>query len=511
MSGILSTDSRQSYIASREQKEPNIEISSLTSDVQDLSRVESTKEGTSPSNPKLDEQLDPGIAFALSFFEMAIQKYANEDTYAKLLEKIVFADSEEQAIKKMQELPCDNENFFLKECMYIAANQKQKIVVDVLRLTTLKGWFLLLKHLLIRIDERKYPYDIAEKEDEFGWNIAHFLVLSGNGDIPLKDLPVIQAFLNRPNASGATPLDFQFWLSEPSPSSVAAFGIENEPSIPEDFQRLTGSKYWNRPCFTPGALLRLCFENLDISNRPAYLSMFLDPKIFMFIDNIRDAPNKLKIRQMYGKAVPKILHGQWECLTSQHVAKGEVIGLYSGAVIHSKWRGETLLGDKSFSICDSFFVNANRAGSLTQFINHSFPNCACFPCTFKGMPFFVVIALEDLKANSTLFMSYGAKYFDHADFKPQNLNPKGITTYLGETRNLEKVKYVEFHPDGRRYFWGDRGEMKEKKLDSPASESEAIDGWAHKIKLEYLSKYHLHELKAKLKRKPFKWLPQFND
>jgi len=62
-------------------------------------------------------------------------------------------------------------------------------------------------------------------------------------------------------------------------------------------------------------------------------------------------------------------------------------------------------------VCKDVWVDADiGGGSLAEFINHSFPNCACFPHQYRGLPVIAVIALEDLKANSRLFLSYGNFY-----------------------------------------------------------------------------------------------------
>jgi hypothetical protein len=294
-------------------------------------------------------------------------------------------------------------------------------------------------------------------------------------------------------------------LSAPSLVSVAAFGAEHGLITPTDFLRYTGHSYWIKPRYTPGALLRLCFGNPEFDG-PAYLLTFLGPKIVSYIETLDNQPCKLKIRKMQGKEVPKELQGQWECLAAQDLQRGSIVALYTGTIFYSRGREPVLLGDKAFGLCKDFVVDPDQGGgSMAEFINHGFPNCASISYLDEERPVMVIIALEDLKKDAVLFMSYGPNFFkDKAS--SLSLNQKARDQYLADTENLTKIPFIWFTPDGRNYCYADHGKTLVKTTETSATEDQGIEGWAHNVKLEYLACYEDSFLERKLDPQEFKWL-----
>lgn len=452
----------------------------------------------------LTRALDPGISVALDFCKNGIEQLARgNDAYAELLLLFISFDSEEHAIQELGSWEDEKLKLLIGDSIGIGPSNEKNIMMDALRFAALNGRFNLFRYLLNKMKDFHIPID---KTDRFGWNLAHDIALHPDGASVINNIPEIAALANRGNNMGATALDFIFWLSEPTPIAIAALGDEHGLIDVVKFQIETRSNYWIRPRFTPGALLRLCFE-LPTIDRPSYLSNFLGPKITNYIDGLGGETNKLKIRKMEGKNVPKQLQGEWECLTSRKVAKGEVLALYSGTVTHSRWKGPTQVGGKAFHVTDDFWVDADLGGgSLVQFINHGFPNCACFPHLYRGIPVDAVIALEDIPANTPLFLSYGPGYFAAMGITPANLNQNGIDRYLSATKKLATIPFIEFHPEGTSCCYGSGGKMLLKRSNGPASESQAIEGWSNKIRLEYLASYHSDEMRKRLEKLPYQWL-----
>jgi hypothetical protein len=449
--------------------------------------------------------IDQGIAKALEYFKQAIDSIAQKgDDYGQLLKQLVFLDSEHKAIQLMSNWDDEKQQLIFEECLDLRYSNQNSIICDVLRLTALQKRFVLLCHLFERIKHYQLEHNRHDNEDRFGWNIAHFVALhSTNGEFPLTNISEVNALLDVKNKSGASPRDFLYWLSKPEPISVPAFGNEHSRLSPIQFQQEINSNYWIRPCFTPGSLLRTCFEDCE-TNDPEYLSTLIKQKINNYIDNIKNGTNilNLKIRKMQE---PTQMKGEWECLASRDVKKGEILALYSGIVTH--WWDGLKLGGKAFRVCNQLYVDTDLSGgSLAQFINHGFPNCAVLCHLYQGLPMITIIALENLPANTTLFLTYGNKYFKEHEINYLNLNQKGIDDYLQATKMLKRVPFLEVSADGLEYYYADCGKTPKKKVDARLSESAAIDAWSNKARLEYLANYHLDEMKQRLGKLEYDFL-----
>jgi hypothetical protein len=342
---------------------------------------------------------DSGIQKALDWIHSAIvSTFKKGDEFSELLLKTVFLESDEKTLEAINKLTQNQKKTLFKEVIIIGPDHNHIIEMDIFRIAIISKRFDLLR-LLIQV--ARVNNFIISKLDEKKWNLAHFIALFSRGEFPLNDIDEINDLLNTPNFEGCTPHDFVTWLSEPDPVSIEAFGPDNGFVSPPDFKKIIGHYYWKRPCFSPGALLRLSYERPDLS-RPAYLSTFLDPKIKIFVEKLTNEPCKILIRQMKGQDVPKLLRNQWECVASHNFAIGDIIALYSGTTFHDRWSAEGIpLGDKSFRICGDFRVDPNQGGgSLTEYINHGFPNCAFFSTYYKGLPILAVIALDNIYSGS---------------------------------------------------------------------------------------------------------------
>lgn len=456
--------------------------------------------------------IDRGIATALNAFTKVIVEAAKQqqgDLFLQFLNEIIFLDTEDRVIQLINSFDDEKQKLILQEHISIGPDlQKKFILCDLLRLTALQGRFSLLSHLLKRVSHYQLKHN--DDKDRFGWNIAHFIALhSKDGKFPIINAPELDGLLDKKNRSGATPRDFVYWVSKPDPITVPVFGHEHPPLDPIQFKEQIGTNYWIRPCFTPGALLRTDFEECQIVTCPKYLSSLIGEKANRFIDDIKRGTFsfKIKIRKMNGPNFPIQMQGQWESLVSRDVKKGEILALYTGTVRHQFWDESNEAGSKIYGIADGIFIDPETGGgSLTEFINHGFPNCACFPHIYQGLPFNVVIALEDLPANTTLLLNYGDDYFKKPGITPITLNQNGLDAYLNATKMLKKIPFIEVQADGFSYCYADRGKILVKKGTKKLSEAEAIDAWSNKIKLEYLADYHFDELKTKL---DFAFLQQF--
>lgn len=473
---------------------------------QPAGQVNREVEDSTKISPKI---MDTGLSAALEYFVMGNEKLLKtKDKYAMLLSKSIFLNSEAQAIVTIKSWDDETQKFFLTETIKFGTDEDHCILLNSLRLVAIQGRFSLLSFLLNKMKEYHLNIKDTEWEDKFGWNLAHFVALHFNRTFPLQDIPEISNLYRCINKAGATPIDFTEWLSEPEPVPVSAFGKTIPPLNPEQFLKCTKSKYWIRPHFTPGAVLRLCFERPSF-DQPEYLSTLLSKKIDLYLDNIKNQPCKLMIKKMTGTNVPKELQGEWECLLSQDIAKGEIIALYTGTVFHTKWSRSVEVKGKALQAGENFFVDADQGGgSLAQFINHGFPNCAPIAHIYRGFPLIAIVALENLKANTTLYMSYGPDYFTARKMVPVNLNQLGIQSYLRETQDIKNIPFVEIAPDGTGYAEGKNGATHFRKTKEPVSEPQAIDAWCNNIRLEYLACYNSSELAKKLDISTYMWLTE---
>ena len=344
--------------------------------------------------------------------------------------------------------------------------------------------------------------------DRSGWNLAHFVALhSTQGKFPEIDVPEIHELLDVKNEAGASPRDFVRWLSGPAPQSVAAFGEEKSLLDPLEFEKLMGRSYWAYPKITPGALLRTYFSASDVDH-PVYLGTLLDQTINQYVDSVFEgsAPQNIKIRKMEGSNVPAAMQGQWECLTSRDLKKGDIIPLYSGTIRHPSWDSSNKISNKAHFI-NTLFVDADcGGGNLVECINHGFPNCAAYAHCYRGLPLLVIIALEPMPINTALYLNYGTPHFKNLGIVPMTLNPQSMDQYLKTTQNLRKVPAIEIFPDGFGYFSVDRGQIVERKTNVQVGVSQALDAWAHKIRLIYLAGHQADEMKKKLDRPSLKLL-----
>jgi hypothetical protein len=122
-----------------------------------------------------------------------------------------------------------------------------------------------------------------------------------------------------------------------------------------------------------------------------------------------------------------------------------------------------------------------------------------------------IIALEDLKSNTTLYLSYGEDYFNNLDIKPLTLNRVGINQYLRSTNVLTKLPFWEVSPDGLEYFYVEQAQICSRKVKKKPSKSEAIEAWSNKNRVEYLFHYHPEEMQKKLGSPRFKSLKKVID
>ncbi|MCC6127688.1 MAG: SET domain-containing protein [Chlamydiae bacterium] len=380
--------------------------------------------------------------------------------------------------------------------------------LDLLRISALQGRFGLIERLFQIIRARQIPCALSYAVDRFGWNIAHFIALhSSGGKFPEIDVAEIHELMDIKNQMGASPRDFVLWLSDPSPQSAFAFGEQKPPLNALEVQQLMGRSHWVRPKITPGALLRTHFESSEIE-RSAYLSPLLDETINRYVDSVLEGsytPN-IKVRKMEGSHVPASMQGQWECLTSRDLQKGDVVAIYSGTIRHLGWDASVKVCNKAHFV-GRLFVDADcGGGSLAELINHGFPNCAIYLHCYRGLPLWVIIALEPLRENTILYYDYGTQHFKNLEITPITLNQKDIDLYLQTTKNLRKISPVEIFPDGSRYFFIDRGRVLSKDTDIKATMSQAIDAWAHTARITYLARHHLDEMKKKLDKSTLKLL-----
>jgi len=193
-------------------------------------------------------------------------------------------------------------------------------------------------------------------------------------------------------------------------------------------------------------------------------------------------------------------------MTSRNLEKGDIIAIYSGTTRHIGWDSSNQVGNKAYFI-NHLFVDADSGGgSLAELINHGFPNCAAYPHSYRGFPVLVMIALESLPAGATLYYDYGKRHFENLGTLPITLNPKGIESYLQETKYLRKVPVIDIFSDGLKYFSIDRGQVIQKETKVKATLSQAMDAMAHTTKISYLAGHHLEEMKKKLDKPTLKLL-----
>lgn len=231
-----------------------------------------------------------------------------------------------------------------------------------------------------------------------------------------------------------------------------------------------------------------------------------------YIDQLPTQPDLLKIRKIQGPAVPPSLaslKGEWECLTSRPVNCGDVLALYSGTVAHSLWgvKGEKISTKRVAIHENRLWLDPELGGgSLTQFINHGFPNCAFFRHLYHRVPIIAIIALDDMPANTTLYLSYGANYFN--EMTPIIPNPEAIDAYLKDTNGLNNIPILECLSNGEGHIYRQKGKIGSKSIPGQVSLSDAVKGWSHKIRLEYLNNSQ-NQLGTKISRANGSWLKSY--
>lgn len=485
------------------------EHSSLTTSINQTSTYAANQSIIEPNRSTNNTlEINVGIIKALEHCKQAIANYARQgDDYGKLMARLIDTNSEQEAIQLINNLGRQRLDTLITDFIQISTRDgKNFMMFNVLRISALQRRFFLMQSIFEKIRTHKIKFDKNDKEDRFGWNIAHFVALhSTHGEFPATDIPEVNRLMDTKNKAGASPRDFALWLSRPNPpGAITVFGEEHPPLNPEQFKEQVGGNYWTRPFFTPGALLRTYFEVCEMDS-PKYLTTLISCKINEFIEDAINGKNpNLKIQKMQE---PPPMKNQWECLTSQDVDEGDILALYSGTVRHRKWDTPSQTRDKAHGLSNDFFIDAENGGSLSQFINHSFPNCACFPHLYKGLPMLAIVALQKLKSDTRLYLSYGGpQFFKERNITPISLNPNEIDQYLNAIRNRKTDLLLEISPDGLQYCYIEKGRILWKRLSEKATLSQTMNAYSNKNRLIYLVNHHLEEMKKNLDPKDFQLL-----